>query len=34
MQFLPQIFNLSALLLDGAILKCVVTKVVLSIVAF
>jgi len=32
---LHQIFNLSALLLDDALLKCVVTEVVLfSVVAF
>jgi len=35
LQFLHQMFNVSALLLDDAILKCVVTEVVLfSIVAF
>jgi len=35
MQFLHQMFNISALLLDDAILKCVVTEVVLfSIIAF
>jgi len=35
MQFLHQMFNVSALLLDDALLKCVVTAVVLfSIVAF
>jgi len=35
LQFLHQMFNVSALLLDDALLKCVVTKVVLfSIVAF
>jgi len=35
MQFLHQMFNVSALLLDDALLKCVVTEVVLfSIVAF
>jgi len=34
-QFLHQMFNVSALLLDDAILQCVVTEVVLfSIVAF
>jgi len=36
LQFLHQMFNVSALLLDDALLKCVVTKVVLffSTVAF
>ena len=35
LQFLHQMFNVSALLLDDALLKCVVTKVVLfSVVAF
>jgi len=35
MQFLHQMFNVSALLLDDALLKCVFTEVVLfSIVAF
>jgi len=35
LQFLRQMFNVSALLLDDALLKCVVTEVVLfSIVAF
>jgi len=35
MQFLHQTFNVSALLLDDALLKCVVTDVVLfSVVAF
>ena len=35
LQFLHQMFNVSALLLDDAILQCVVTEVVLfSIVAF
>jgi len=34
-QFLRQMFNVSALLLDNALLKCVVTEVVLfSTVAF
>jgi len=35
MQLLNQMFNVSALLLDDALLKCVVTEVVLiSVVAF
>ena len=35
LQFLHQMFNVSALLLDDALLKCVVTEVVLfSVVAF
>jgi len=35
MQFLHQMFNVSTLLLDDALLKCVVTEVVLfSVVAF
>jgi len=35
MQFIHQMFNVSALLLDDAFLKCVVTKVVLlAVVAF
>ena len=35
LQFLHQMFSVSALLLDDALLKCVVTEVVLfSIVAF
>jgi len=35
LKFLHQMFNVSALLLDDALLKCVVTEVVLfSIVAF
>ena len=35
LQFLHQMFNVSALLLDDALLKCVITEVVLSsIVAF
>ena len=35
LQFLHQMFNVSAMLLDDALLKCVVTEVVLfSIVAF
>jgi len=35
MQFLRQMFNVPALLLDDTLLKCVVTEVVLfSIVAF
>jgi len=35
LQFLHQIFNVSALLLDDALLKCVVTEVVLfSVIAF
>ena len=35
LQFLHQMFNVSALLLDDALLKCVVTEVVFfSIVAF
>jgi len=35
MQFLYKMFNVSALLLDDALLECVVTEVVLfSIVAF
>jgi len=35
MQFLHQMFNVSALLLDDALLQCVVTEVILfSIVAF
>jgi len=34
-QFLPQMFNVSALLLDDSLLKCVVTEVVsFSIIAF
>ena len=32
LQFLHQMFNVSALLLDDALLKCVVTKVLFSIV--
>jgi len=35
MQFLHQMFNVSAFLLDDALLKCVVTEVVLfSVIAF
>jgi len=35
LQFVHQMFNMSALLLDDALLKCVVTEVILfSIVAF
>jgi len=34
LQFLHQMFNVSALLLDDALLKCVVTEVLFSIVAF
>jgi len=35
LQFLHQMFNVSVLLLDDALLKCVVTEVILlSIVAF
>jgi len=34
LQFLHQMFNVSALLLDDALVKCVVTKVLFSVVAF
>jgi len=34
LQFLHQMFNVSALLLDDTLLKCVVTEVVLFIVTF
>jgi len=34
LQFLHQMFNVSAFLLDDELLKCVVTEVVVSVVAF
>jgi len=34
MQFLPQMFSVSALLLDDALLKCIATEVLFSLVAF